>query len=351
MRKKRDVLGDVVRDYDDLLIRHDPCVLFTRTQEGRKTRDVWGFPVAETLFEQTFFQPLLPLRKQLCGRSALLGPEEVERGMLRVLSTAKRHAKSVLSVDFSQYDATLKPRLTIPALQSLLSVFQGQEQAMERLTNRFTTIGLVTPTGVLQGEHGVPSGSVFTNEVDSEVQLQIAWNSDLVLDSEVQGDDGVHVCDDPSYLETVFEMYGLEVNRDKGHKADDEAIYLQCFFHVDDLTPRGDGCAGMYPTYRALNRIRHLERWTDLDQDLSGDDFFAIRTITILENCKRHPMFRSLVEYVARNDRNGLDFSDQGLASYARSVLRKGKAGIQHSWGEQIAGIRSFETIRVLNGL
>lgn len=353
--KKRQVMDRLnEQSLQALLLRLDPCVLFTRTQEGGKTRDVWGFPIAETLFEQTYFQPLLRLRQRLTiERAALLGPDAVELALFDLLGKAKRSDATVVSIDFSQYDATCQPRLTEPALRTLLSYFQGWDDNRERLIERFTNIGLVTPDGVLSGPHGVPSGSTFTNEVDSQVQMMIAQDSGLSEYMTVQGDDGVHVTHSPSELEDYFESFGVKVNRDKSHKSAFEAIYLQNYFHVDDLVQdRGPiRCKGVYPTYRALNRIVHMERWTDLDQDLSGDDFFAIRTISILENCKRHPMFESLVNFVAQHDRNSLNYSDSGLRAFISKVADKGRAGILHQWSENVKGLASFETVRVLKGL
>lgn len=46
---KGKVKEEVLANFDSLLERKDPCVLFTRTQESRKTRAVWGFPIADTL--------------------------------------------------------------------------------------------------------------------------------------------------------------------------------------------------------------------------------------------------------------------------------------------------------------
>jgi hypothetical protein len=45
---------------------------------------------------------------------------------------------------------------------------------------RFGNIGLITPDGVKDGPHGVPSGSTFTLEVNSIAQILIA--KEFVLD-------------------------------------------------------------------------------------------------------------------------------------------------------------------------
>ena len=63
LRKKGLVLKEAVTNFKQLLARQDPCVLFTRTQEGKKTRPVWGFPIADTLNEMMFYRPLLDFQK------------------------------------------------------------------------------------------------------------------------------------------------------------------------------------------------------------------------------------------------------------------------------------------------
>jgi hypothetical protein len=263
-----------------------------------------------------------------------------------------------VSIDFTAYDATCQPRLSRPALEVLLADFERVYSAdCELIIDTFCDIGLVTPEGVMTGEHGVPSGSSFTQEVDSEVQLQIAIGSgafELHEPFQVQGDDGVYVTADPERLVSCFEEHGLEVNRDKTDTADNPAyaLYLRRYFGPE-YTRDGVVC-GVYPTTRALNRIVHLERWPEQgvipEQELSGGDYFAIRTLSILENCKHHPDFEALVRFVAGADRDRLHFTAHGLHAYVKRYAERGSAGLRHQTGDidDVSGFMNFESVRLV---
>lgn len=72
--KKGVVKERVLNKFDDLLNRKDPCILFTRTQEQKKTRNVWGYPMVDTLNEMMYYSPLLKYQRELAYRSALISP-------------------------------------------------------------------------------------------------------------------------------------------------------------------------------------------------------------------------------------------------------------------------------------
>jgi hypothetical protein len=349
--KKKLVLDEAVGDHPSLLLRSDPSILFHRTQESGKVRDVWGQSIANILEEQAFFQVVLPVLKKLEWRAALNGVDAVEAAVGRCLDTSVARGATIVSVDFSQYDASVAPNASRVALSSICSMFQPSlAERIEAQTERFISGGIVTPDGIYNGEHGVPSGSTWTNEVDSRWHYLVSMSGDVpILASQIQGDDGLHVIsgDRDRFLET-FTGYGLKVNEDKSHTASDECVYLQCYFHHNDRLSNGAAKA-MYPSYRALNRIIHPERWTNLDDELTGQTFFAIRSISILENCKRHPMFRDLVKFVASV--TDLSFDNAGLYTYLGRIHSKGDAGILNQHGAIVRGIYNFDTVKVLNEL
>lgn len=78
----------VLDKFDSLIKRRDPCILFTRTQEQNKTRNVWGYPMADTLNEMRYYSPLLEYQKKLSYRAALISPEEVSRKMTALVLDA-----------------------------------------------------------------------------------------------------------------------------------------------------------------------------------------------------------------------------------------------------------------------
>ena len=98
----------------------------------------------------------------------------------------------------------------------------------------------------------------------------------------------------------------------------------------------------------------NLERFTDfLDDGLDGKDFFSIRSISILENCKFHPLFSDFVKYVWSLDKYSLKFSDSSLRKYVEMMRStEGTDGlIRNQYGTEVSGIRSFESFKIIDQL
>lgn len=193
--KKKNVKSSLLSEdiFRKLIARRDPCVLFTRTQENKKTRTVWGYPIADTLREMQFYRPVLDAQKRLGWRAALNTPEAVDRGVTDIINTALKQNLEILSIDFSAYDASVKSGLQKSAWSYIKQMYQSKYHSeIDDIADRFLTIGLITPDGIMSGPHGVPSGSTFTNEIDSIVQYLVAYRCRDILHidkCQIQGDD------------------------------------------------------------------------------------------------------------------------------------------------------------------
>ena len=342
-------------DFNELMKFEYPCILFTRTQEQNKTRDVWGYPIADTMNEMRYYAPLLDYQRKLEYRAALISPDAVSRGITRIIKYCNtRDRYIVVSIDFKAYDKSFRAKLQKASFHYIKSKFQIRyHYELDTISGRFRTIGIVTPTAILKGDHGVPSGSPFTNEVDSIGQVKAKERAGFVINDDefqVQGDDGVYLVPEDRVDEfyQCFEDVGLDINRDKSYLSKDYAIYLQCLFHKDY---ESNGIiSGIYPIYRALNRILFQERWSTFeDYDLSGKDYYSIRTLCILENCKYHPLFREFVKFVYELDKYSLDPSDQGISHYVQMMESIQGAGeiLNHQHGDNFRGIKSFESYKL----
>lgn len=354
MKKKGLVKDQVLNSINELLKRNDPCVMFTRTQEGGKTRAVWGFPIADTLEEMTYYKPLLEYQRALPWRAAIRTPEDVDDALTKLIDKAEATGLLLVSLDFSAYDASVTPHLQEYAFNYIKDLFQKSESSrLDRIAERFATIGLLTPDGVLSGPHGVPSGSTFTNEVDSLVQWIIAANNPDLVDLEtiqIQGDDQASLSKDPEKLFEAFEANGLNVNREKSYVSKKHVVYLQNLYSSDY---RGDDgkIRGIYPLYRALGRLVFMERFNDFSEyDIEGKHFFAIRALSILENTRNHPMFEEFVKFVAGHDKYGLKLTGKSINEYVKFI--KDSAGNQeimkYRYGDEITGIKGFRSYQVL---
>lgn len=346
----------VLDNFDGLLERQDPCVMFTRTQEQRKTRAVWGFPIADTLNEMQYYRPLLEIQREQFWRAALQGPIMVDLTVTNIINEALKNNESLVSIDFSSYDATLQTQIQEVSFKYIKDLFQSNyHDDIDYIAYRFNSIGLVTPEGIMLGPHGVPSGSTFTNEVDSIAQFILASNSGLVDQGQfqIQGDDGAYRTHKPYELMEYFTDFGLKVNEEKSDVSSEYLIYLQNLYHKDYRQDNGT-IGGIYPTYRALNRLVYQERFDDFSKyEIEGKDFYAIRTLTILENCRNHPLFKEFVKFIHAKDKYGLKPSQHGIDKYVQMQIDKtGAEGIiQHQYGDQIRGIRQFESYKVVSEL
>jgi hypothetical protein len=349
MMKKGAVLEEALKNRESEVGVY-PCVLYTRTQEQGKTRNVWGYPISDTMWEQGYFIPALGIEKLFPFRAALIGPDAVDIAVTKLL-LSKSDSEVVVGVDFASFDASISPKHAYQAFSNICNLFQGEYHSdFYSLYRRFVTIGIYTPEGEWSGPHGVPSGSSFTNTVDSLVQFAASGKE---MKSQVQGDDGIYVInksDLDSFLQR-FSDAGLKLNRDKSTTFEtQETVYLQRYYHPDYRSSDG-GLGGVYSLYRAFMRIKYLERWTDFkSMDIEGADFFALRTITILENCKHHPGFIEAVKLAHRLDKFKLAFTGQGLLAFSRAMESKSRAGVFNQYGLQ-KGINAFETVKVLKTL
>ena len=304
--------------------------LFTRTQEEKKTRNVWGYPILDTIWEQQFYIPWLQMEKSLPFRAALYGPDVVDSSITKLLG-GKDGKSSIYCIDFTSFDSSVSPTMSMAAFSYIASHFQRSYiDELRELSHRFINIPIFTPDGEVSGPHGVPSGSSFTNTVDSLVQWLISGHNGQKC--QIQGDDGVYVIE-TRRVETLLNSFreaGLSVNESKSwHFKDRQAVYLQRYYSERYPNQYGSGLGGVYPIARALNRIKYLERWTDFEKHgIEGRDFFSLRTIMILENCKHHPCFRELVNYCQSIDKHGLKFSDEGVKAYSRMLEPRVRAGV-----------------------
>lgn len=352
--RKSDIKQELVSNFEYYLDRQDPCVLFTRTQEQGKTRNVWGYPSADTLNEMRYYSPLLDYQKKLSWRAALNNPNSVDRGITNLINNAMISGKKLVSIDFSAYDASVGKELQRAAFEYVASLFQKNcAEDLDYIAHRFNTIGIITPDGIWDGSHGVPSGSTFTNEVDSLAQFSVITNLGTVDEStmQIQGDDGAYAVWADSIEDTFkgFEHYGLNINEEKSLISDDHVLYLQKLYHSDYRLENGL-IGGIYSTYRALSRLVYQERWTNfVDEGISGEDYYSLRAISILENCKYHPLFEELVKYVVEIDDKNLRFTENGLRSYIRMQQKDGTVGnITNQYGDE-GSIKSFESYKLIS--
>jgi hypothetical protein len=354
MEKKGLVLSYVVENFDKL-DRNYPYVTYTRTQEKGKTRDILGASIIAALWEAMYFFPYMESQKKLPYRSSLNGPEAVATSLTRMYRLAERDGLILVSIDFSKYDISNKPPLIEEFKRFVQNRFvrSESEQISELIANAISC-GAITPDGLEDGWMSNPSGWLFTLECNSDVQMLISEGVLGMTDElrNITGDDGAYAVpsSEVDNLFKQFESFGLQVNIDKTDVADDHWVYLQNLYHPDynslgELVP-------VYPLYRAFLRLRFMERFaTFAKYDINGSEWFTFREISIMENCKHHPLFKEFVAWVAKHFK--FEYKLKSLSKFVKHAEdTKGAVGIINSqYSDNLTGFESFSTVKLLREL
>lgn len=156
----------------------NPCVAYKRTQKGNKTRLVWGYPLEMTIMEARFARPLINSFKNLSTPMAF--------GMTKTELGAKIHRNfedkpgTTVCLDYSKFDTSISSEMIRRSFRVLATWFTREDQdslGWETLVKYFITTPIVMPDGHLYTgkNHGVPSGSYFTQMIDSIVNVALCY--------------------------------------------------------------------------------------------------------------------------------------------------------------------------------
>lgn len=202
----------------------NPCIAYKRTQENEKTRLVWGYPLEMTMVEAQFARPLID--KFLSMRTPLaFGLKKNTLGAF--LDNHVSHFKYQYAIDYSKFDSSINAKLIHIAFDILKTWFEEDDldkHGWEQVVKYFITTPIVMPDKNLYTgkRHGVPSGSYFTQLIDSIVNVMLIgavssehkfnlhWRDLFVL-----GDDSIFGCDKKLNLEMIaktFRRYGITMN-------------------------------------------------------------------------------------------------------------------------------------------
>lgn len=156
----------------------NPCIAYKRTQQGNKSRLVWGYPLEMTIMESRFARPLI--------NEFLKRPTPMAFGMSKAELGAKLHryvfegSGTTVCLDYSKYDSTIPKGMIKEAFRILSTWFLDRDveaYGWDTVVKYFITTPIVMPDGHLYTgkDHGVPSGSYFTQMIDSVVNVAIVY--------------------------------------------------------------------------------------------------------------------------------------------------------------------------------
>nr|UAW00419.1 MAG: RNA-dependent RNA polymerase [Porcine picobirnavirus] len=351
-RNKPEVIAQSIQEAEDGRWKTYPAIALFRNY-NRKTRLVWMFPMSANLVEGSFFQPLQSVLMHSYLAEEFLSPWTGFEQVRKYVSSAYDHGFSVAASDFSSTDA----HFHLAASMEVCDVIEGcfvpaARDALRESIRYMHEIPLVVGLDrQIVGEHGVSSGSNWTNFIETIFDMILAEYV-LIKESQLdgtiptplpdleQGDksdvfdvlntlfdnpsdayEGLYAIGDDmawctlDYDDTFAERlseYGEEVGQViKAEKTMNESDYvksLQRLFQRGYSRPDGQ-LRAVYSTVRALKSLVYPERFHK--PDLWSKDMEAVRAFMILENCVDHPLFEEFCRFVAAGDPNLITVAKQ----------------------------------------
>lgn len=226
--RKGEVYPEAVRAARRILRgqKPQPTVMFHRGKDPEQARFVNGFPFEMTLLEGKFFYPLQLRLLQHHTPYAGGKPDFEVAGLINEIRSRSRF---VMQMDYSNFDGSISGRLIRMAFSviknSLNLTTKEDQKAWDIVTRYFVTCPMLAPDGrIYKGRrHGVPSGSVLTQLIDSIVNCfaieyarhRLGW---IITRYVVLGDDSVIGLNSPSNLSELnnkMQELGLQVSMDK----------------------------------------------------------------------------------------------------------------------------------------
>lgn len=156
----------------------NPCVAYKRTQKGNKTRLVWGYPLEMTIKEARFARPIIDHFKNILNPMAFgMSKGDLGACLSRYFEDEKG---TTVCLDYSKFDSTVTATMISEAFKILSTWFSPDDLSFgdwKTIVKYFICTPIVMPDGHLYTgkDHGVPSGSYFTQIIDSIVNVALTY--------------------------------------------------------------------------------------------------------------------------------------------------------------------------------
>lgn len=313
-RKKPEVVEHSLRaiasgEYEDY-----PAILLFRNYNG-KTRPVWMYPLSTNLVEGSFAQPLK--EALLAADISFFTPWRGWEYVQKHLTDMYAHNYFLSASDFSHTDAYFIKWATYEVFDVIKYAFKEEYwDSLKKSLLHVNNIALIAGEDMyITGQHGVSSGSVWTNDMETymdyiaEVYFELL---NLVAEPDTAiGDDVTHKR--TSYLETfaeqiaeVYKAMNFDVNAEKVTNERDWLKYLQRLVKKDWFSQymvevngqKYTVLRGVYRTVKALMSSLLPEKFHS--PKLWSVNNFCCRQYMILENCIDHPLFIDFCKFIAK---------------------------------------------------
>lgn len=371
-RSKPEVVRQSIEEAEDGRWKTYPAIALFRNY-NRKTRLVWMFPMSANLVEGSFFQILQSVLMRSKLADQFLAPWNGFETVRKLITDKYATGEALAASDFSSTDAHFKLPVTMEVCDVLESCFQPAYRSAlrESMTYMHTIPLIIGPDNQIEGEHGVSSGSNWTNFVETIFDMILAryvsnLEEQLLHRPAWQNYQGLYaIGDDMSWsvkrshydpdfsvrLEKYGESVGMQVKAEKTTNDPDKVKSLQRLFQAGYL--RNDGLIrAVYPTIRALKSLIYPER--EHPKKLWSKDMAAVRAFMILENCVDHPLFEKFCRFVAQGDPHLAEFARLS-AEKQNYLFRKSKLipGLNPTYNQERrnGSLSTFRSIEVISKL
>lgn len=328
----------------------------------QKTRLVWMFPMATNIVEGSFYQPLQSTL--INSKPTFYAPWVGFDAVRVVISEAYKQGLYVYASDFSATDAHFVPRTSFEVFDVIKNCFvKGSNvTGLRRSLSRMHKIPLIIgPDQMITGDHGVSSGSEWTNYIESIFDeifgVYVSIKLGNVKGLYAIGDDMTWVSKDyvedfKPNLEKLGEEVGQVIQATKTVADRDKVKTLQRLFIRGYSRPSDGLLRGVYPTIRALNSLVFPERMHKKSQ--WSEDMFCARCFMILENCVDHPLFEEFVSFVMRGNHHLVPFAKK-TRNELNAITRKSKLvpGLNPTYNQERrdSSLADFASIQVARNL
>jgi hypothetical protein len=291
-----------------------------RSKEDVKQRVIWMFPLEVNIWELRTYQPIISAFQRLNLVPAWVGQEAVDAAVTKLFYT-KAIDDAIICTDFDKFDQSFNPVLQNLSSQLIGSLFKQDDEIHNWLREiypiKFNIPLLLGMDKIRKGAHGMASGSGGTNVDETlahrtlQYEAALSCNKELNPNSQCLGDDGI-ISYPGCTVEDVMSTYtsfGLKMNESKQYVNTQDCRYLRRWYHRD-YTVKGT-TVGVYPTARALGRLAEQERY--YDPEVWSKEMVALRQLSIIENCKWHPLREEFADFCMKGDKYGLGIGIPGF--------------------------------------
>lgn len=269
--------GDAIKmDRNNLLkqlhekdIKFPDCAAFARSHIGsydvNKVRPVWAYPLLAILGEGTFALPIIKeLTSQKIGHHTAYGMEMMKGGMTWINNEALNYRRQnpgsqYLMTDYSSFDSTV-PSWIIRDCFSILEQKidfestdnpQHHRNLFKQVVDYFINTTVRNTDGRrFQKDHGIPSGSMFTNIIGTMVnyivsKVTLRYKCGVYTDFEVYfGDDALIglpstvIINLEDIRDFVKKYFGMRVNSNKSYTTTNHLNIHFLGYYNDYGTPK-----------------------------------------------------------------------------------------------------------------